>query len=47
MSELLHRSIPYQASFLYQVGWVKVSPGRSLQAARQELLGLIQDDFGP
>ena len=43
--EILHRFIEYKASYVYRVGWITESPGKTSEEARQIHFKYLRDDF--
>lgn len=43
--EILHRYIEYRTSYVYRVGWITESPGRTCEETRRIHLSLLGDDF--
>jgi hypothetical protein len=43
--EILHRFIEYKASYVYRVGWITDSPGKTSEEARQRPFKYLRDDF--
>ena len=43
--ELLHRYIPYQADYIYQVGSITAPPGKTCEEARRIHLQYLEDDL--
>lgn len=43
--EIVHKFIPYQASYIYHLGWITKSPGKTCEKARKIHLQYLQDDF--
>jgi len=44
-SEVIHRFIKYQPSYLFCTGWITTSPGKTCEDARKIHLKFFQEDF--